>query len=545
MLRPMRLLRRLLPLLCLLWAGMGGGANASSNVNQRYNFDRLPTGSLTGWSNVGSANLTNQAVDAVSGQRGFGAAGPLGTTALWTGGGTHQYINATFSTVVHRDGGGHGSLPTFVCNSSADNTTRYDILTPYWDGTGTWRIYVFRSLNGSDAVGINVACADQTFADGSVADVSVVEDNGGIHIKCWNATSLQPGSTQDYVDGSPLPAGYAGLTIFGHQGVVGTAAGLAQDLHIWDYPNAYYGAVIDGTVPSGQAVKLVLPPAYNANVPCPLILWFHGDGATVTEIISEPSFYGPAYAAGYAILDCNAQGSNWGNPASQQDYVDAYTWAKTHASLGDLYFAGGSMGGLNMFLALVNGKGLPTPKAVYSLYSVCNRQAALNSGTWAGEFAAAYSGISADGCDPALYPPSSFPDIPCVFVRLAADTTVPTAQNTDVMLDLLADKRQVKIIPCRGTHGDPSTVTGDIMAYEFGRSASTAGPTAAQFVAALEADSQWKDIHAYIAGSFTYNTSTHVELIYDYVSGAAVGAPQIGLMLTQVSGVTTARTRTQ
>lgn len=230
------------------------------------------------------------------------------------------------------------------------------------------------------------------------------------------------------------------------------------------------------TVPSQDFY--VMLPNVAATEPNKLVIYHHGMTETcsgpITENIAEKrALFLALTGAGYIVAASNAHGNNWGNDASQADYLELYTYLRTCYNITKVMFIGQSMGGLSALLMFASGAIPVTGFA--GIYPVCNLADVYSNAGFTGSINAAY-GISGDyaaktaGHDPVLIAGTSFAGKRMRFYASPNDVTVPAATNSTAMAAIVADyATESDVVECTGVHGDASHFQSEDLLTFFGR----------------------------------------------------------------------------
>jgi hypothetical protein len=220
------------------------------------------------------------------------------------------------------------------------------------------------------------------------------------------------------------------------------------------------------TSPSGQAIRVLVPDCYNASVPMPLVIYFHGSSEDQTSVNTDAQKLPEVYdliSQGFLIATSNAHGNNWGSATGVADHQELYDYMASHYNLAGVSLWGQSMGGIAALNAKVHST-IPA-KCFLGTYPVCNLRDLYDIGTYTGAIKTAY-GIASDGSDyatktagydPVLAGDGNFTNFRMRFYASPSDVTVPKATNSDQMkthVDGYATEDTV--VAATGVHGDQS-----------------------------------------------------------------------------------------
>ena len=209
----------------------------------------------------------------------------------------------------------------------------------------------------------------------------------------------------------------------------------------------------------------VMLPNVAASAVNKLVIYHHGYGETcsgpVTEAIAEKrALFLALTGAGYIVAASNAHLNNWGNDASQADYLELYTFLHTCYNITKVIYVGQSMGGLSSLLMVASGA-IPVV-GFAGIYPACNLADVYSNATFTASINTAYS-ISGDyatktaGHDPVLIAGASFTGKRMRFYASPDDVTVPAATNSTAMAAVVAAyATESEVVACTGVHGDPS-----------------------------------------------------------------------------------------
>lgn len=215
-------------------------------------------------------------------------------------------------------------------------------------------------------------------------------------------------------------------------------------------------AQVTRLVVGGQRAVLVTPPQRTAKV----VLYTHGSGETADNSFGDPGKQETLAAlldAGYALAASDAHGNNWGNPASERDYV-RLVGALRRRGLRDVYVLALSMGGFNGLQVLDRVR----VRAWAGIFIACDLASIEELGQYSEDIRAAY-GLDEDApAAPAIRGRSPVEvdvprGLPMRFWASPEDTVVPKGPNTDACAEeARRDGARVEVTTARGEHTDPS-----------------------------------------------------------------------------------------
>lgn len=206
----------------------------------------------------------------------------------------------------------------------------------------------------------------------------------------------------------------------------------------------------------GQRALLLTPPARTRKV----VVYVHGSGETADNSFGDPGkerIIETLLDAGYALAATDARGDNWGNPASERDYV-ALVRALRRRGLRDVYVLALSMGGFNGLQLLDR---IPV-KAWAGIFIACDLDSIYDLGLYADDIRDAYdlddegpAAAATRGRSPVeVRPPRG---LAMRFWASPDDTVVPKGPNTDrCAAEARRRGARVTVTTTRGEHTDPS-----------------------------------------------------------------------------------------
>lgn len=236
--------------------------------------------------------------------------------------------------------------------------------------------------------------------------------------------------------------------------------------------------------PSGTAFRVSPPAAYDANVPCPLVIYCHGgDGAftDVQDAVIEPPLFAHLQSA-YGVMVASSQaggaggsgdGNGFGDPTSLAAVFEMYEWITQHYNIGQVIFIGYSMGALTTSMTLANGEipvdaiVLLAPLANLSWFNgvVQNPSSPLNTylsdweaawGLPSGYTQAQYAAATA-GYDPVLLPAEAWRNVPIFISYSTTDSRATPSDNAQHLISNLQSEGMTPTINIAvGDHADPS-----------------------------------------------------------------------------------------
>ncbi len=217
-----------------------------------------------------------------------------------------------------------------------------------------------------------------------------------------------------------------------------------------------------------QPAVVITPAASTRKV----VVYSHGAGETVENIFRDQAkaqIFKTLLQAGYALAANDAHGDNWGNTASERDYL-ALIDALRRRGLRDVYVLALSMGGFNGLQLL----GRVPVKAWAGIFPACDLDSVYDRGLYPRDIRAAHGLDDAEpataatrGRSPvAVNPP---PGLPMRFWASPGDRIIPKRPNTDACA-ALARRRgaRVEVTTTQGDHGDPTNfdATGILRLFE-------------------------------------------------------------------------------
>ena len=217
----------------------------------------------------------------------------------------------------------------------------------------------------------------------------------------------------------------------------------------------------------GQNIHIALPASYDSRKPVPLILVAHGNnGDALTPLFgstAQKTFYSSALADGYAVASSDMHGSwgTWGSPTSVTDLLNLYRYVKANYAIGPVVLLGESAGGATMFNAL-SQRVLPEVAAAIFWYPVANLAEEYNNHNFSAPIKSAYGVASLADIDQNVYSPVNLPGyafrgVPMRVYASAGDTVVPTALNSQIVIDKAKDfAPEATIVVTTGDHGHSS-----------------------------------------------------------------------------------------
>jgi pimeloyl-ACP methyl ester carboxylesterase len=181
--------------------------------------------------------------------------------------------------------------------------------------------------------------------------------------------------------------------------------------------------------------------AVPANPSSTLALVGHGHGGSEQTINGVPfvATLDRMIASGWLVVSTDAAGNGWGNDASINAYVAAWTWARANLGTKRTILYGQSMGA--QVLANVLHRGLVTDQVAFvSIDGALSLATAHASGSYQAAVRTAY-GIASDGSDyaaktaghdAALLPAAGFSGTRMLLEASTGDTAIPKTSHTDV-----------------------------------------------------------------------------------------------------------------
>ena len=228
--------------------------------------------------------------------------------------------------------------------------------------------------------------------------------------------------------------------------------------------SAAVGATTVNLTVNGTRAVLRLPARASEQAPVPVVIHFRGlagDGITGNNLGSWDGMAKAALAAGFAVATCDCHRNQYGSPAAMTGTTELWRQIQDTVPTGGLYVSGDSHGGIGALNAITTGAltGVDGAYLAEPVVSLRQRYTSIRER----QITAAY-GLAADGSDydaktagydPALRPASDFHGVPMSVTASPADTTVPKAKHTDVLVGILGTD-QVQVTTASGRHGDGS-----------------------------------------------------------------------------------------
>jgi acetyl esterase/lipase len=224
-------------------------------------------------------------------------------------------------------------------------------------------------------------------------------------------------------------------------------------------------------VVNSKRIKVELPPTYDARVPAPVMIYFHGAGGSehqFSDAASQKQVMLAALAAGYIVVSAsdNIYASGFGADAAIECYPLAYQWARDNFNIGPVVFHVNSMGGIESLITLSQRR-IPGVVAWCGTSPTSNLRTAYDNAAFTASIAGAY-GIAGDGSDyaakttghdPMLLDGDAFRGLPMMFLHATDDAVIPKATNTDMFKARIAPFA-LEVIDVGGiTGGHSFTVT--------------------------------------------------------------------------------------
>lgn len=187
-----------------------------------------------------------------------------------------------------------------------------------------------------------------------------------------------------------------------------------------------------------------------------LVIFFHGLNGDHDNFIGNNKSRTVAHAlldnSRYILCESNAQGQNFGNDASLDDYFAVYDYVTRTYNIESVFLIGQSMGGIASLLALHDGR-FENVKAWVGIAALTNL---TEANTQRLKDAYGYTNDSdyevvTAGHDPMLYAASDY----LVAFRAYAsydDPTVQRADNSDLFIALCTLANEAEVVACSGTH---------------------------------------------------------------------------------------------
>lgn len=217
------------------------------------------------------------------------------------------------------------------------------------------------------------------------------------------------------------------------------------------------------TVQSSGDMRFYIPYGFTASDK--VILYTHGVGededAPLTDTLKKPTI--EAFLEhGWGVISCLADGNNWGNQQSLDDYYSLLAWARTIHNFTDVSIFAQSMGGcagLQLFMTD------PQFDRFIGIYPVCNLAWCWTYGdvSWDSQIKSAYGfsddadyGTATDGHDPFLLSGSLLNGRKMLLVASESDTVVTKDNNTDAFYAKYYGNADITVITASGNHGDTS-----------------------------------------------------------------------------------------
>lgn len=115
------------------------------------------------------------------------------------------------------------------------------------------------------------------------------------------------------------------------------------------------------TATNQRPVKVSLPPSYDARVPSPWVMFFHGASSNEHQISDNTNvsgFFLKLVAAGFVVISANDKiySANWGAQNGIDSYAEAYYYARDTVNLGPGGFLANSMGGIESLRTLAESR---------------------------------------------------------------------------------------------------------------------------------------------------------------------------------------------
>lgn len=239
---------------------------------------------------------------------------------------------------------------------------------------------------------------------------------------------------------------------------------------------------------SADNSRLTVPDELDGEQGIPLLFYFHGAGGDHTELTANSNLKSIREAfldAGFALLEANAGGANWGNDDSRTEYQQTFVDARSRISIGPVLCFGRSMGGITAMYAATQDseiaghvKGLILNSAVCDLRYQYDNNATHTSAI---ETAYGFSGsanfdASTAGHDPLNdYAMSDFAGLRVLIAVGDSDTDVPADSNGIPMHAAIgAHATSTDILVVAGaTHSYPSTYETPDESVQLGQEAAS------------------------------------------------------------------------
>lgn len=218
---------------------------------------------------------------------------------------------------------------------------------------------------------------------------------------------------------------------------------------------------------SGQAARISYINSLKATQPTKLVIYFHGAGDTQNEPFTEPEskyVIDELLSKGYIVAASNAHGNNWGNQASQDDYLALYNYINGLYNISEVIYIGHSMGGLSSLSMLANNT-IPKTTAWYGIFPVTNLNEAyfVETGFVASiEAAYGFSGganyaVATAGYDPQLRTTALYAGRRYTMTASPSDLVIFKTTNSDLFNSkLVTGQISSSVITATGNHGDIS-----------------------------------------------------------------------------------------
>lgn len=218
---------------------------------------------------------------------------------------------------------------------------------------------------------------------------------------------------------------------------------------------------------SGQAARISYINSLKATQPTKLVIYFHGAGDTQNEPFTEPEskyVIDELLSKGYIVAASNAHGNNWGNQASQDDYLALYNYINGLYNISEVIYIGHSMGGLSSLSMLANNT-IPKTTAWYGIFPVTNLNEAYFVETgFVASIEAAYGftgganyAAATAGYDPQLRTTALYAGRRYTMTASPDDVVIFKTTNADLFnAKLLAGQISSSIITATGNHGNIS-----------------------------------------------------------------------------------------
>jgi alpha-beta hydrolase superfamily lysophospholipase len=214
-------------------------------------------------------------------------------------------------------------------------------------------------------------------------------------------------------------------------------------------------------------IRVSVPKTYDSRKPSPLVIYFHGAGATELQMFTDAgqTVCQALNDAGYIVASSTGGGTDtWGNQTSLDAYAALYRYVRDRYSIGPVLLFGNSMGGL-ISLLLLSQSVVPGIAGWCGVYPSISLAGMFANPSFTAAIKTAY-GINASGSDydtktlsrdPMLLLPSAFRRVPMLMFASASDTTVPKSQHSDRFAARLSQTaRSISVVTATGAHGDAS-----------------------------------------------------------------------------------------